>query len=101
MRMTPHSIQEPVWTESAYGEPVATYGTATSIPMFIGWTSSTEADTNNTIYQEYEFVGLTRQLPELGSLIDGKYIIGHIEKGRFNRCFMNYAEGYDRTYADD
>lgn len=100
MRMTPHEVKTPVWTESDYGEPIATFGNPVKVPMFIGWTSSSQMDANNALYQQYEFVAITKALPEVGSMIDDKYIIGHVEKGRFNRLFMNYAEGVDREYVE-
>ena len=100
MRMVLHTVKTPTWTRSAYGEPVAEYTEVTSIPMMIGWTSMVGQDQNNSLYQEYEFVGLTKSLPEVGSLVDDKYVIGHVEKGRWNRVFMKYAEGKDRTYGN-
>ena len=51
-------------------------------------------------YKQYEFVGITKALPEEGSLIDDTYIVGHVEKGRWNRVFMTYAEGKERTYGE-
>ena len=100
MRMEPHSVKVPTWTQSEYGEPVAAYSAPTTMPMMIGWTSMVGQDLNNSLYQEYEFVGLTKSLPEVGSLVDDKYVIGHVEKGRWNRVFMKYAEGKDRTYGN-
>ena len=100
MRMVHHTVKTPTWTRSAYGEPVAAYTETTTIPMMIGWTSMLEQDKNNSLYQEYEFVGLTKSLPEVGSLVDDKYVIGHVEKGRWNRVFMKYAEGKDRDYGN-
>ena len=95
-----HTVKEPTWTQSEYGEPIATYGTASPILMKMGWTSMAEQDMNNALYQQYQFVGLTRALPSEGSLIDDTYVVGHVEKGRWNRVFMNYAEGKDRTYVE-
>lgn len=92
MRMIPHEIKPVTITENSYGEPVATAGTAYSLPMAIGWVSSSDMDKNNALYQQYQFVGVTRGLPTVGSIVDDKYTIGHIEKGRLNRCFMNYCE---------
>lgn len=100
MRMELHTVKTPTWTRSAYGEPVAAYNEVTTIPMMIGWTSMLEQDKNNALYQEYDFVGLTRSMPEVGSLVDDKYVIGYVEKGRWNRVFMKYAEGKDRDYGD-
>lgn len=101
MRMTQHSIQVPAWTQSEYGEPVPAYGEASSIMMMIKWNSMMEQDLNNALYRQYEFVGLTKALPEVGSLIDNLYIVGHVEPGRWNRVFMTHAEGKDRTYVGD
>ena len=100
MRIMPHSVKIPTWTKSEYGEPVATYDTATTMPMMIGWTSMLGQDLNNSLYQEYEFVGLTKAHPDVGSIIDDKYIVGHVETGRWNRVFMKYVEGKDRTYVE-
>lgn len=98
--MMPHSVKVPTWTKSEYGEPVATYNTVTTMSMMIGWTSMLGQDLNNSLYQEYEFVGLTKAQPAEGSIIDDKYIVGHVEKGRWNRVFMKYVEGKDRNYVE-
>ena len=100
MRMMPHSVKIPTWTKSEYGEPVATYNTVTTMSMMIGWTSMLGQDLNNSLYQEYQFVGLTKAHPAEGSIIDDKYIVGHVETGRWNRVFMKYAEGKDRDYVE-
>lgn len=100
MRMTLHSVKTPTWTQSEYGEPTPAYGNASSISMKIGWNSMIDQDKNNALYKEYAFVGLTRANPAVGSLIDDTYIVGHVEPGRWNRVFMNYAEGKDRTYVE-
>ena len=100
MRMIPHSVKVPTWTQSEYGEPVATYNTVTTMPMMIGWTSMLGQDLNNSLYQEYEFVGLTKAHPAVGSIVDDKYVVGHVERGRWNRVFMKYVEGKDRTYVE-
>jgi len=99
MRMESHSVKTPTWTQSDYGEPMPAYSAVTTIPMMIGWTASYSQDTNNALYQQYEFVGLTKALPAEGALIDDTYVVGHVEKGRWNRVFMNYAEGKDRSYG--
>lgn len=96
--MNIHIVKTPTWTQSAYGEPVAAYSEGAPMRMMIGWTSSYEQEMNNSLYREYEFVGLTKSLPEEGSLIDDLYVVGHVEQGRWNRVFMNYAEGKDRVY---
>lgn len=100
MRMEPHSVKVPTWTQSDYGEPVATYGEPTTMTMMIGWTSMLDQDLNNSLYQEYQFVGLTKAHPAEGSIVDDKYIVGHVERGRWNRVFMKYVEGKDRTYVE-
>ena len=100
MRLTTHTVKTPTWTQSDYGEPVATYSEASTILMKMGWNSMTDQDLNNALYQEYQFVGLTKAMPAEGSLIDDTYIVGHVEPGRWNRVFMKYAEGKDRTYAE-
>lgn len=98
--MNVHIVKTPTWTRSAYGEPVPAYSEGAPMRMMIGWTSMLAQDLNNSLYQEYEFVGLTKSLPEVGSLVDDKYVIGHVEKGRWNRVFMKYAEGKDRDYGN-
>lgn len=98
--MTPHSVKVPTWTQSEYGEPVATYSATVTMPMMIGWTSMLGQDLNNSLYQEYEFVGLTKSHPAVGSIVDDKYIVGHVETGRWNRVFMKYVEGKGRTYVE-
>lgn len=100
MRMKLHTVKTPTWTQNAYGEPTADYAAADSISMKIGWTSMVDQDKNNALYQEYEFVGLTHAAPTVGSLIDDTYVVGHVEPGRWNRVFMNYAEGKDREYVE-
>ena len=99
MRQMMHTIQAPVWTQSEYGEPVKTYSEAESIFMKVQWNVLAENDANNTRFRQYELVGLTREEPAEGSLVDGKYVVGYVEKGRWNRVFMTYAEGKDRTYG--
>ena len=94
-----HTVKAPVtWTTNAYGEPVVTYGEEHPILMQIGWNSAVDQDLSGSLYREYDFVGLTRALPEEGSIIDDKYVVGHVETGRWNRVFMKYADGKDRTY---
>jgi len=100
MRMELHTVKAPTWTQSAYGEPEATYGEASTIRMMIGWTAMIKQDLNDAHYREFEFVGLTHAMPSEGSLIDDLYVVGHVEPGRWNRVFMNYAKGADRTYTD-
>ena len=102
MRLAPHSVKAPAtWSQSEYGEPVATLSDAVSVPMFIGWISAMRNELEGAIYEQYEFVGLTKADIEIGSVIDDKYVVGYVEKsGRFNRVFMNYAEGADRTYVE-
>ena len=99
MRLKAHTVKAPAtWTRNEYGEPVATYASEQPIHMMIGWTSAIDQDLNNALYREYEFVGLTKAMPEEGSIIDGIYEVGHVEPGRWNRVFMNYAKGKDRSY---
>lgn len=101
MKMELHSIKTPTWTQSAYGEPEATYSEATPILMMMGWNSMTDQENNDSLYSEYQFVGLTKvDLPE-GTLVDNKYVVGHVEPGRWNRVFMRYAEGKDREYVNE
>ena len=98
--MRPIDVQTPTWTQSAYGEPKATYGTARKVLMFLGWINAMKNDVEGSIYREYDFVGLTREDVKVGELVDSKLIVGHVDKsGRFNRLFMNYAEGVERTYG--
>jgi hypothetical protein len=98
MKMNIHNVKTPTWTQSAYGEPVPTYGEAEPVRMMIGWTTSMDQNIDNSLYREYEFVALTKALPAEGSLIDDLYVVGHVEKGRWNRVFMNYAKGKERVY---
>ena len=98
MRFRPTKVQKPTWNQSDYGEPVATYSDPEVVPMFIGWTSAMKDELEGSIYEQYEFVGLTRADIEVGSLVESKYIVGHVEPGRINRVFMTYAEGADRTW---
>ena len=100
MRMGLHTVKEPTWTQTAYGEPIATYGEPQTIFMKMGWNAMTDQDMNGSLFTEYDFVGLTKSLPAEGSLIDDKYIVGHVEKGRWNRVFMTHAEGKDREYGE-
>lgn len=100
MRMRPIDVQTPTWTQSAYGEPQATYGTAKKVLMFLGWINAMKNQVEGSIYQQYDFVALTKEDVEVGALVDGKLVVGYTDKsGRFNRLFMNYAEGADRTYG--
>lgn len=99
MKMTSHTVKVPTWRQSEYGEPTPTWSVPVTIPMFIGWTSAMRNTIEGTIYEQYEFVGLTKHNVQDGSLIDDKYVVGYVERsGRFKRVFMNYAEGVDRTY---
>ena len=100
MRMESHTVKTPTWTQTAYGEPVASYDAVTTIPMMIGWTSMIDQENSGSLYEEYAFVGLTKAMPEVGSVIDDTYVVGHVEKGRWNRVFMKYAEGKDRNYVE-
>lgn len=101
MKLTQHTVKVPTWTQSEYGEPVATYAEADPILMKAGWNSMLDQNLDNALYKQYEFVGLTKALPAEGSLIDDTYIVGHVEKeGRWNRVFMTYAEGKERTYGE-
>lgn len=99
MRLSPHSVQTPTWSQSDYGEPTPTYGAETKVPMFIGYINAMRGQEEGAIYEQYEFVGLTRSDVAEGSLIDGKYVVGYVIPGRINRVFMNYAEGVERTYG--
>lgn len=101
MRMKIHTVKTPTWTQSEYGEPEAAYGAPATIIMMIGWTSMLDQDANNALYKQYEYVGLTRAVPEEGSLIDDTYVVGHVERGRWNRVFMTLAEGKDRSYVTE
>ncbi len=99
MRMKSHSVKIPSWTQSEYGEVTPTWSVPVTVPMFIGWTSGMHTNTEGTIYEEYEFVGITKSNVKEGSLIDDKYVVGHVERsGRFNRLFMNYGEGVEREW---
>lgn len=99
MRMTSHSVKVPTWSQTEYGEVNPNWSTAIIVPMFIGWTSGIHTNASGTIYEEYEFVGITKHNVKEGSLIDDKYVVGHVEKsGRFNRLFMNYGEGVEREW---
>jgi len=99
MRMEQHTVKVPTWTQSEYGEPVATYTEADPILMKVEWSSMLDQNLEGALYQQYEFVGLTKALPAEGSLIDDTYVVGHVEKGRWNRVFMTHAEGKDRSYG--
>jgi len=94
-----HTVQAPTWTQSAYGEPVASYGEPETIFMKMGWNNLADNEANNARFRQYELVGLTHEHPAEGSLVDGKYVVGYVEEGRWNRVFMTYAEGKDRTYG--
>ena len=99
MRLTPHSVQAPTWSRSAYGEPIKTYSEAVKTPMFIGWINAMRDNVEGSVYEQYDFVGLTKADIKEGSLIDEKYVVEYVQPGRFNRVFMNYAEGAERTYG--
>ena len=101
MRLSPHDVKIPTWTQSDYGEPVATYSDPIKVPMFVGWINAMKNDVNGAIYEKYEFVGLTRQEVPVGAIVDNKYVVGLTDStGRINRVFMNYAEGADREYVE-
>ena len=100
MRLTPHKVQTPTYTQDAYGDPTPTYGTATDVLMFVGWLDALRNNVEGTIYQKYDFVGITKADVPVDALIDGALVVGYTDKsGRFNRLFMNYAEGADRIYG--
>ena len=100
MRFRPIDVQTPTWSQSDYGEPVATYSEAVKVPMFIGWINAMKNEVEGSIYQQYDFVGLTKADIEVGSLVDGRFEVVYKDNtGRLNRVFMNYAEGADRTYG--
>ena len=101
MRMRLIDVQKPTtYSQSEYGEPQTTYATATKVLMFLGWINAMRNEVEGSIYQQYDFVGLTREDVPVGSLVDNRMIVGYVDKsGRFNRLFMNYAEGADRTYG--
>ena len=68
--------------------------------MFIGWINAMRNNIEGSVYEQYDFVAITKAEVEVGSLIDERFIVGHKdESGRFNRLFMNYAEGAERTYG--
>lgn len=98
MRLKPHDVQTPAWTLSDYGEPVATYSEPVKVPMHIAWINAMRDQLEGVLYEQYEFVAITKSTVEIGSLIDGKYEVGYTQPGRFNRLFMNYAEGVEREY---
>jgi len=100
MRLRPTDVQTPTWSQSEYGEPIATYSDPVKVPMFVGWINAMKNEVDGSIYEQYDFVGLTKADIEVGSLVDGKYIVGYTQPGRLNRVFMNYAEGADRTYVE-
>lgn len=99
--MRPIDVQKPTtYTQSDYGEPQITYGTATKVLMFLGWINAMRNEVEGSVYQQYDFVALTKEDVPVDSLVDGKLIVGYTDKsGRFNRLFMNYAEGAERTYG--
>lgn len=100
MRLTPHKVQVPTFTQNDYGEPIPTYGTATDVLMFVGWLDALRNNVEGTIYQKYDFVGITKSDVPVDALVDGALVVGYTDKsGRFNRLFMNYAEGADRIYG--
>lgn len=99
--MIPHEVKTPTFTQNDYGEIVKTYGEAVKVPMFVGWINAMRNEVEGSIYEQYEFVGLTKTDVAVDSLIDDKYVVGHTDStGRINRLFMNYAEGADRTYVE-
>lgn len=100
MRLIPHEVKTPTWTQSDYGEPTATYSDPVKVPMFVGWINAMKNDIEGSIYEQYEFVGLTKTDIPVGSLVDDKYVVGLTQPGRLNRVFMNYAEGADREYVE-
>ena len=100
MRFRSIDVQTPTWTQTEYGEPKATYGNPEKVRMFLGWINAMKNEVEGSIYQEYDFVGLTKADIEVGSLVDGRLVVGYKDNtGRLNRVFMNYAEGADRTYG--
>lgn len=98
MRFASHSYTSYTWTMSDYGEPVKIAGSSGLVHMKIGWNAMTDQASEGSMYQDYDFVGLTRETIPLGSIVDEKYEVKHIEGGRINRVFMNYAEGVEREY---
>ena len=100
MRFRPIDVQTPTWSQDDYGDPTPTYSDPVKVPMFLGWINAMKNEVEGSIYEQYDFVGITKSDVEVGSLVDGRMIVGHVDKsGRFNRLFMNYAEGADRTYG--
>ena len=99
--MTPHEVKTPTWTQSDYGEPTASYSEPEKVLMFVGWINAMKNFIDGAIYEQFEFVGLTKADVPVGALIDDKYVVGYTDStGRLNRLFMNYAEGDDRTYVE-
>ena len=100
MRFRPIDVQTPTYSQSDYGEPVATYGTAKKVLMFLGWINAMRNQVEGSVYQQYDFVALTKEDVPVDALVDGRLVVGYTDKsGRFNRLFMNYAEGAERTYG--
>lgn len=100
MRFRSIDVQKPTWSQSDYGEPTATYGEPEKVPMFIGWINAMKNEVEGSIYQQYDFVGLTKADIEVGAKVDNRFIVGYKDNtGRLNRVFMNYAEGAERTYG--
>lgn len=88
MRMQMHSVKSVTITQNTYGEPVKTYSSPVNVPMFIQWNNRVDNANNGALYTEYDYVALTRKNVSVGSLIDGKYEVGGVEAGRFNRLFL-------------
>jgi len=102
MRMTPHTVQTPTYTRDDYGDPTPTYGDPTKVPMFVGWINAIRNNLEGSIYQKYDFVAITKADVPVDALVDGALVVGYTDhSGRFNRLFMNYAEGADRIYGSD
>lgn len=100
MRFDTHTIKTPTWTRDDYGDPKAVLGSPGIVHMKIGWNAKTGINQDGARYQQYDLVGLTREKVPKGSEIDGKYTVMDVVPGRINRVFMNYVEGFDRTYVE-
>ena len=72
--MIPHEVKTPTWTRSAYGEPIATYTEPVKVPMFIGWLNAMRNNTEGSVYEQYDFVAITKADVEVGAFIDEKYV---------------------------
>lgn len=96
MRFKEHTVKHAAYTRNAYGEPIATYGTASTVSMFIAWNTEQDQTSEGSRYAMYEYIGITRDHSlKVGDLVDNTLVVERIEPGRLDRVFMNLAKAKD------